>query len=134
MKKWIYLISVLSSLSCAKKTKQLSGIDYQIQYEKESVKIYDDYLKFEKELQRLYSESENNPTGVLVKTDDLLNQNSRKTGKYRFENKNRISEDLNYLKAEMYYKLSQYEKSLEILLNKDRHTYGLIMGDDAVAS
>lgn len=75
--------------------------------------------KFEQNLIKLYNESEKRPENVIRKADSLLKTNNKETNIYKLPLKEEIKESLNYLKAELYYKIGQYNSSLAILNNGD---------------
>lgn len=94
-------------------------------YHREMDSVTEEIKKFEQQLEYLYAESERNPQAMIIKIDSLLKTNKNETHKYRSQLKSNIANDLNYFKAELYYKTGQYDKSLEIL-NKDEYQHGEI--------
>jgi hypothetical protein len=118
-----YLILLLLIVSCKKGEKTapakrgLSGYELEQRGSKE-------ITKFEKELIQLYVEAEKDPKKTIVKADNLLKINENEKDEYRSLIKTSITNKLNYLKAELYYKIGQYNNSLGILeKNKNKHTH-----------
>jgi tetratricopeptide (TPR) repeat protein len=83
---------------------------------KEGIELYEAEIgKFETHLNDLYKESEINSEKVISKADSLLLKNESETDPIKSQIKKRFLVDLHYLKAELYYKLGKYEKSLNEL-------------------
>lgn len=85
----------------------------------EMEKISAEFEKFDKQLVALYEESEKNPEVVIKKADSLLVVNKNENDKYKSQIKKNIKSSLDYLKAELYYKLGQYENSISELEKED---------------
>ena len=84
--------------------------------EDEGIERYEaEIRKFETQLNGLYDDSKKNPEKVILKADSLLLKNETETDSIKSQIKKRVSEDLHYLKAELYYRLGKYDKSLNEL-------------------
>ena len=94
----------------------------------EADKVSAEMRKYDSYLVRLYKESEKNPESVIRKSDSLLIANKNETEKYRSQIKFNVESKLHYLKAELFYKIGKYKKSIEELNFKDDKT-----GDAAIA-
>jgi hypothetical protein len=132
MKYLLYIVAVFLFVSCdhnKKKSNQKNGhIDHQMQIEIDGEHISKEMAKFNKQLTELYTQSEKKPETVIQKIDSLLLINAKATGKYRIQIKKDVETGLNYLKAELYYKLGLHNESLKIL-----HKYPYSGCDTALA-
>lgn len=137
MKTLLALLISFVIFSCKDKNKVL--IDDQnkseMEMEESHMKMHEEMdkvsveiRKFKSELTNLYTESEKNPNSVLIKADSLLKENENEKDKYKSQIKGNIARYLYYLKAELFYKLGKYEKSLIALEKK-----GYNNGDNAAA-
>ena len=70
---------------------------------------------FEDKLNKLYVESEKNPEIVISKIDSLQKQNKTEKDKYKSQIKENIADDLGYFKAELLYRIGEFEKSIKEL-------------------
>ena len=94
-------------------------------------KVDEEYTKFQNQLLTYYKESEINPDLIISKADSLLLINKDEKDEYKSQIKGTIEDQLHYLKAEIYYKKSEYKKSIKELDFDD--DYDFIMGDRACA-
>lgn len=125
------LLSILISLiifSCKDANKTQTVDENHMSMHEEMDKVSDEISRFEKVLTKLYTESEKNPEKTIIKADSLLKINEKESDKYKSQMKTNIAEELNYLKAELFYRLGKYENSLSAL---DKTEYK--NGDKAVA-
>ena len=83
--------------------------------EMEMNKVSKEMNIFEDNLNKLYVESEKNPELVISKIDNLQKQNKIEKDKYRSQIKENIADDLRYFKAELLYKIGEFEKSIKEL-------------------
>ena len=127
MKNLLSILILLTIISC-KKANNSSDQDERahMKLHKEMDKVDQEYQKFEKVLIKLYSEAETNPEKVIIKADSLLEVNKSEKGKYRSQIRSNVESSLHRLKAELFYKLTKYSKSI-IELETDNY----ISGDDA---
>ncbi|WP_143076449.1 tetratricopeptide repeat protein [Flavobacterium swingsii] len=91
-------------------------------------KVSNELRNFDVQLIKLYKESENNPKGVISKIDSLLVANKKETDKYKSQIKSSIESSLHYFKAELFYKIGKYDKSISELDFEDYKK-----GDAAIA-
>lgn len=98
---------------------------------KEMDKVDAEYTKFQKQLSTFYIESEKKPDLIISKADSLLLVNKNEKDKYKSQIKGSIENQLHYLKAELYYKKGEYEKSIKELDFDD--DYNFVIGDRACA-
>lgn len=120
----IIFIFFLVIISC--KDNDFPMNDYHTEMEMD--KVSEEFAKFDKLLENLYNESETKPEKVIKKVDSLLIVNQNETDKYKSQIKSNIATSLHYFKAELFYKIGNYNKSI-IELKSGDHDYG----DDEVA-
>ena len=84
--------------------------------------------KFEKVLESLYVEALTNRNDVILKVDSLLRDNETKKDPIHSRIESAISNSLHYLKAELFFKLGNYDKSI---IELNHFTY--INSDVAIA-
>jgi len=132
-----FFFSLFLMFSCNKNDskKKLSEEELEhknhMEIHKEMDKVDNEYLKFKKQLITLYSLSEKNPEKVIFKTDSLLQINENETDKYKSQIKETVKSQLHYLKAEIFYKIGKYEKSIQELNTYDK--YDFVIGERASA-
>ena len=101
-------------ISCKNETNSVFPItDYDTEMEME--KVSKEMNIFEDELNKLYVEAEKNPKIIISKINILQKQNKIEKDKYRSQIRDNISDDLGYFKAELLYKIGEFEKSIEQL-------------------
>ncbi|MDI9311651.1 MAG: hypothetical protein QM535_15685 [Limnohabitans sp.] len=81
----------------------------------EADKVSAEMRKYDIYLVSLYKESEKNPESIIKKSDSLLITNNKETEKYRSQIKTNVESKLHFLKAELFYKIGKYKKSIEEL-------------------
>lgn len=127
---FIVLIS-LTIFSCKNIISTSTEDESHMELHKEMDKVSEEYTKFQKQLLSLYIESEKNPDLTISKADSLLLENKKEKDKYKSQIKGTIEDQLHYLKAELYYKKSEYKKSIiELDFDDD---YDFVSGDRACA-
>lgn len=127
---FIVLIS-LTIFSCKNSNPISTEDESHMELHKEMDKVDEEYTKFQKQLLSLYIESEKNPDLTISKADSLLLENKNVKDKYKSQIKGTIEDQLHYLKAELYYKKSEYKKSIiELDFDDD---YDFVSGDRACA-
>ncbi len=127
---FIVLIS-LTIFSCKNIISTSTEDESHMELHKEMDKVGEEYTKFQKQLLSLYIESEKNPDLTISKADSLLLENKNEKDKYKSQIKGTIEDQLHYLKAELYYKKSEYKKSIiELDFDDD---YDFVSGDRACA-
>lgn len=131
MKSLCVLIISLIIFSCKNVDSTSTEEKSHMELHKEMDKIDEEYSKFQKQLIAYYIESETNPDLIILKADSLLLVNKNEKDKYKSQIKGTIEDQLHYLKAEIYYKKREYEKSIEELDFDD--DYDFITGDRACA-
>lgn len=133
MKSIFIVIISLTIFSCknVNSTSTSTEDESHMELHKEMDKIDEEYTKFQKQLLTFYVESEKNPDLIISKADSLLLINKNEKDKYKSQIKGSIEDQLHYLKAEIYYKKSEYKKSIKELDFDD--DYDFIMGDRACA-
>lgn len=138
MKKTLLLyLTLILIFSCNKKEPKKNIIVDEVEYKhhmeihKEMDKIGNEHEKFNKELTNLYFNSEKNPDKIISKADSLLKLNEIEKDKYKSRIKETVKYQLHYLKAEIFYKKGEYQKSLHELSLDNK--YGFIQGDKACA-
>lgn len=124
MKRIFSLLFILTCVfSCNKNmskknlTQEEIEAKHHIEIHKEMDKISLEFEKFNVQLSDLYNESERNPKLVLSKADSLISSIKKRKDPIK---------GLHYLKAEIFYKLGNYNSSIEEL-NKSK--YSFITGD-----
>ena len=122
MKQIFLLIITLTILSCKRKVESTSEVDNHVELHKEMDKVGEEIRNFEKLLIQLYVDSKKKPNNVLFKIDSLSQINENETDKYKSQIKSNIEDHLSYLKAEIYYRNGEFEKSL-FELNKDEYKH-----------
>ncbi|MCL9805473.1 hypothetical protein NAT51_08065 [Flavobacterium amniphilum] len=128
---FIVLIS-LTIFSCKNiNSTPIEEEEYHMRLHKEMDKVDAEYTKFQKQLVAFYIESEKNPDLTLSKVDSLLSVYKNEKDKYKLKIKSTIEDQLHYLKAELYYKKSEYGKSIKELDFDD--DFDFVMGDRACA-
>ena len=115
MKSLFILLISLTFFSCKNVNPALNEEDSHMKLHEEMDKVSDEIVKFEKQLVALYQESEKSPELIISKADSLLLTNKKEKDKYKSQIKSNIESDLHYLKAEIFYKLGKYEKSISEL-------------------
>lgn len=129
MKNFFLMLISLTILSCKKENNSFEQEEKaHMELHKEMDKVDEEYRKFEDHLTNLYTESEKKPEKVILKVDSLLLMNKNEKDKYRSQIKSNIATSLHYFKAELFYKIGDYKKSILELKSGD-HDYG----DDEVA-
>jgi hypothetical protein len=131
MKSLFILTLSLAIFSCKNGNSISSEEEGHIALHKEMDKVGDEYNKFQKLLSTYYIESETNPNKIILKADSLLLVNENEKDKYKSQIKGTIEDKLRYLKAELFYKKNEYEKSIKELDFDD--DYDFVMGDRACA-
>jgi hypothetical protein len=131
MKSLFILTLSLAIFSCKNGNSISSEEEGHIALHKEMDKVGDEYNKFQKLLSTYYIESETNPNKIMLKADSLLLVNENEKDKYKSQIKGTIEDKLRYLKAELFYKKNEYEKSIKELDFDD--DYDFVMGDRACA-
>lgn len=91
-------------------------------------KVSEEFTKFDNLLEILYIESEMKPEKVIKKIDSLLIVNQNETDKYKLQIKSNIATSLHYFKAELLYKIGDYNNSIIELKSGDHND-----GDNKVA-
>jgi len=127
MKFLLSLIVILvgcKNQSIEEATQGNSQTDSQLQFEKASQEL----RKFEIELVSLYMESLKTTEKTILKADSLLIKNEIEKDPIKLRIKRSISNSLHYLKAELFFKLGNYDKSI---LELNKLTY--LGGDVAIA-
>lgn len=127
MKPFFFSIVLISVLSCMFSCKNNPvDKDTEIIYEQDHAAIHQEMDKisaeldkFQKELILLYAEGEKKPELAINKADSLLNVYNGEKEKYKSHIKKNVATSLNYLKAELYYKLGNYNQSIKELKKKD---------------
>lgn len=129
MKHFFLILLTFTILSCNNNKR------YYTEEENEHIEVHEEMEKIGKELQKfetilikLYSEGEKNPRKVLLQIDTLIALNNKEKEKYKVQIKANVNESLFSLKAELFYKIGQYEESIREL-NKSKYK----SGDAAVA-
>ena len=101
-------------ISCKNETNSVFPItDYDTEMEME--KVSKEMNIFEDKLNKLYVESEKNPEIVISKIDSLQKRNKTEKDKYKSQIKENIADDLGYFKAELLYRIGEFEKSIKEL-------------------
>ena len=132
MKNFFLILISLTILSCKNANNSFEQEEKaHMKLHEEMNKVDEEYQKFEKILVNLYLESEKNPEKVIVKADSLLLINKSEKDKYKSQIKGTVEDQLHYLKAELYYKKNEYEKSIKELDFDD--DYDFVIGDRACA-
>lgn len=132
MKNFFLILISLIIFSCKNSNTSFEKEENaHMELHKEMDKVHEEYTKFQKQLLAFYIESERNPDLIISKADSLLLINKNEKGKYKSQIKGTIEDQLHYLKAELYYKKNEYEKSIKELDFDD--DYDFIMGDRACA-
>lgn len=131
MKSIFILLISFTIFSCKNINSKSTEEESHIKLHKEMDKVDDEYTKFQKQLLSFYIESEKNPDSIISKADSLLLVNKNEKDKYKSQIKGTIENQLHYLKAELYYKKNEYEKSIKELDFDD--DYDFVMGDRACA-
>lgn len=121
----------LAIFSCKNTNSISSEEEGHMALHKEMDKVGDEYNKFQKLLSTYYIESETNPNKIILKADSLLLINENEKDKYKSQIKGTIEDKLRYLKAELFYKKNEYEKSIKELDFDD--DYDFVIGDRACA-
>lgn len=110
----IIFLFLFVSISCKKETNSIFPLtDYDTEMEMKKVSV--ELQTFDSLLIKLYHESEKNPSKVLLKIDSLLKVNKNEKDKYKSQIKKNISDDLRRFKAELFYNIGDYEKSINEL-------------------
>lgn len=131
MKSIFILLISLTIFSCKNVNSKSTEEEIHMKLHKEMDKVDEEYTKFQKQLLSFYIESEKNPDLIISKADSLLLVNKNEKDKYKSQIKGTIEDQLHYLKAELYYKKSEYKKSIKELDFDD--DYDFVMGDRACA-
>ena len=132
MKNFFLILIPLTILSCKNSNNSIEEEEKaHMELHKEMDKVSEEYTKFQKQLSAYYIDSEKNPDLIISKADSLLMINKNENGKYKSQIKGTIEDQLHYLKAEIFYKKSEYKKSIKELDFDD--DYDFIMGDRACA-
>ncbi|MEN2413523.1 hypothetical protein AAYQ19_06945 [Flavobacterium sp. D4] len=124
----IILFAILSCLFSCKNTPKNIIDDANFDRDHAAIheemdKISAEFGKFRKELILLYAEGEKNPELALTKADTLLDIYNTTKEKYKSQIKQNVTTSINYLKAELYYKLGNYEQSIKEL-KKEKYDSG----------
>jgi hypothetical protein len=122
MKHIFLLLITLTILSCKRTVESTSEVDNHAELNKEMDKVGEEIRIFEKLVINLYEVSLKKPNNVLFKIDSLSIINENETDKYKSQIKSNIKDELSYLKAEIYYRKGEFEKSL-FELNKDDYKH-----------
>lgn len=109
----IFILIVL--ISCKKNEPDLAFSKEHIKMHQEDEKISKAFKDFDKYLNKLYTESEKKPKEVLIKIDSLFKANEIEKDKYKSQIKDNLAYDLRYFKAELLYKIGDYESSIKEL-------------------
>lgn len=128
MKSIFILLISLTIFTCKNSNPISTEDENHMELHEEMDKVDAEYIKFEKQLINLYTNSEKNPENTILKIDSLLIVNQNETDKYKSQIKSNIESSLHYFKAELFYKIGDYNKSIVELKSGD-HDYG----DDEVA-
>ncbi|MDX6183788.1 hypothetical protein SGQ44_15915 [Flavobacterium sp. Fl-77] len=120
-------ISLILLTSCDKRNleKKLPQEElehkHHVEIHREMDKISAELGKFEEQLKIMYTDSEKNPEKVIKEADSLLTV--KYFDKYKLQIKPNIDDKLHYLKAELFYKLGEFSKSIKEL-NTDQYKQG----------
>ena len=113
MKSLFILIISFAFFSCKNASPVKSEEDSSMIFNEEMDKISGEIMKFEKLLVTYYEESKKSPELIILKADSLLLAYGKEKNKSQI--KSIIESDLHYLKAELYYRLGEYEESISEL-------------------
>ena len=103
--KFIYIILLLLIfISCKDEHERIH---------EEMDKVSNEFRRFNIQLIKLYKKSENNPKEVISTVDSFLVANKKETDKLQI--KSNIENSLHYFKAELFYKMGKYDKSISEL-------------------
>lgn len=115
-----YLFFILFCFfSCKNKPVIIDEAQSHAEIHAEMDKISAEYDKFDKQLRLLYNEGEKNPQQTILKADSLLRVNDAEKDLYKSRIKKNVASSLNYLKAELYYKLGNYSQSIKEVEKED---------------
>lgn len=108
-----YLFLLVTIVSCKNSVEKSESItDFKANLERDSEKrTYQEIKTFDAQLVTLYQEAEQNPELTLTKADSLFSANVKSNRSI----KNHINDRIRYFKAEIFYKLGNYKKSLGFL-------------------
>ena len=119
IKSFYFILILVTLFSCKNATPIfIENDEDHAKIHDEMNKISEEISKFDQHLIVLYSLSEKNPQLVITKADSLLEINKNEKDQYKSQIKKNVESDLNYLKAELYYKTGNYNQSIKEL-NKD---------------
>jgi tetratricopeptide (TPR) repeat protein len=105
--KFIYIILLLLTFISCKD-------DHERMHE-EMDKVSNEFRNFDVQLIKLYKQSESNPKKVISVVDSFLIANRKETDKYKSQIKSNVESSLHYFKAELFYKIGKYDKSIKEL-------------------
>ncbi|MFD1604177.1 hypothetical protein ACFSJW_08270 [Flavobacterium artemisiae] len=124
MKYFFLILLTVTILSCNNKKAYYTEEESEhIEVHEEIEKIDKEFQKFQTILVKLYKEGEKNPRKVLLQIDTLIALNNKEKEKYKVQIKSDVNESLFSLKAELFYKIGQYEESIKEL-NKSKYKSG----------
>lgn len=124
----ILIFSCNKDVSKKKLIQEKTEEKHHMETHKEMDKVSQEYEKFKLQISDLYTESEKNPKLVLFKVDSLILIIKKEKDPIKSQIKDESIEGLHYLKAEIFYKLENYNNSIEEL-NKSNSKSQFIMSD-----
>lgn len=128
----ILIFSCNEDASKKKLTLEETEEKQHMEIHKEIDEISKEYEKFTLKIADLYTESEKNPKLVLSKADSLISIIKEEKDPIKSQIKNESIKGLHYLKGEIFYKLKNYNNSIEELYKFDSNSR-FIMSDLAAA-